>query len=194
MTTTATAANRLDLPIEGMTCASCATRVERRLNRLDGVQATVNYATEEAAVTFDAATVTPEQLLGAVEAAGYTARLPRAAGEPAAEAAETRGDPTRALRNRLIASTILTLPVLAMAMIPALQFDSWQWLALQLATPVVLLGRLAVPPRRVAEPPPRRRHDGHPDQRRHAVRLGLVDGRAVLPRRGRPRRCGCRSS
>ena len=120
-----------------MTCASCATRVEGKLNKLDGVQATVNYATEQATVTFDAGVVSPEQLVEAVESAGYTARLPRAAGAPAAAPDEVREDPTRALRNRLIAATVLTLPVLAMAMIPALQFDSWQWLALQLATPVV---------------------------------------------------------
>ena len=136
MTSTAATA-RLDLPIEGMTCASCATRVEGKLNKLDGVQATVNYATEQATVTFDADVVSPEQLVEAVESAGYTARLPRPAGAPAAAPDEVREDPTRALRNRLIAATVLTLPVLAMAMIPALQFDSWQWLALQLATPVV---------------------------------------------------------
>jgi Cu+-exporting ATPase len=131
---TTTAPTRLDLPIEGMTCASCATRIERSLNRLDGVQATVNYATEQAAVDFDPAAVTQQDLLDAVRSAGYTARVPIADGQ---EHDDVPRDPTQALRRRLIASTILTLPVLAMAMIPALQFDSWQWLALQLATPVV---------------------------------------------------------
>ncbi|MDX6375706.1 MAG: P-type Cu+ transporter, partial [Gaiellaceae bacterium] len=129
-----TTPSRLELPIDGMTCASCATRIERSLNRLDGVQATVNYATERAAVDFDPATVTQQDLLDAVRSAGYTARLPAAGGQADADAPR---DPTESLRRRLIASTILTLPVLAMAMIPALQFDSWQWLALQLATPVV---------------------------------------------------------
>jgi Cu+-exporting ATPase len=129
-----TTPNRLELPIDGMTCASCATRIERSLNRLDGVQATVNYATEQAAVDFDPATVTQQDLLDAVRSAGYTARLPAAGGQADAD---VRRDPTESLRRRLIVSTILTLPVLALAMIPALQFDSWQWLALQLATPVV---------------------------------------------------------
>ena len=130
----ATPSNRLELPIEGMTCASCAARIERSLNRLDGVRATVNYATEQAAVDFDPATVTQQDLLDAVRATGYTARLPTTAAQAPADVPR---DPTQALRRRLIASTVLTVPVLAMAMIPALQFDSWQWLALQLATPVV---------------------------------------------------------
>ena len=130
----ATPSNRLELPIEGMTCASCAARIERSLNRLDGVRATVNYATEQAAVDFDPATVTQQDLLDAVRATGYTARLPTT---DAQAPADVPRDPTQALRRRLIASTVLTVPVLAMAMIPALQFDSWQWLALQLATPVV---------------------------------------------------------
>ena len=69
---------RVDLPIEGMTCASCANRIERRLNEVDGVSATVNYATERATVEYDPASVEPEQLLGAVEAAGYSAQLPSA--------------------------------------------------------------------------------------------------------------------
>ncbi len=125
---------RLDLPIEGMTCASCAGRVERKLNTLEGVEATVNYATEKATVRFDAGRVTPADLIAAVEAAGYAAHLPSA--DPAAPAAAE--DPTRALRRRLTFAVALSLPVLALAMIPALQFDYWQWLSLQLATPVVL--------------------------------------------------------
>ena len=126
-------AQRLDLPIEGMTCASCANRIERNLNRLDGVQATVNYATERASVRFDAERVSPGELVAAVEAAGYAALLPSAGVAPAAVA-----DPARALRLRLIFAAVLSVPVLALAMIPALQFDYWQWLSLQLATPVVL--------------------------------------------------------
>ncbi len=136
MTTSIVTPGRLELPIEGMTCASCAARIERKLNKLDGVTATVNYAIEQAAVDYDPAVVTPDDLLAAVAAAGYTARLPQQKATTAATD-EPPVDPTRALRLRLIAASLLTLPVLAMAMIPALQFDSWQWLALQLATPVV---------------------------------------------------------
>jgi Cu+-exporting ATPase len=124
----------LDLPITGMTCASCASRIERRLNKLDGVAATVNYATEKASVDYDPAAVAPEDLLGAVEAAGYAAALPAA--EPPVE----EPDPTRDLRIRLVVSAVLSLPVLLISMIPALQFDRWQWLVLQLATPVVIWG------------------------------------------------------
>jgi Cu+-exporting ATPase len=129
-------AERVELPIAGMTCASCANRIERRLNKLDGVSAAVNYATEKATVEFDADAVTPGELLAAVEAAGYVATLPA---EPAPETA-TETDDTAPLRRRLIASAVLSLPVLLLSMIPALQFDNWQWLALQLATPVVLWG------------------------------------------------------
>jgi P-type Cu+ transporter len=126
---------QIELPIQGMTCASCASRIERRLNKLDGVSATVNYATEKASVAYDADAVAPDQLVAAVEAAGYTAALPAAdaADEPAPD-----GDATRALRLRLVGSALLSLPVLLISMIPTLQFDHWQWLALQLATPVVL--------------------------------------------------------
>jgi P-type Cu+ transporter len=122
----------LDLPIAGMTCASCANRIERRLNELDGVTASVNYATEQATVAFDAEAVAPEQLVATVEAAGYQATLP--ATEPASE----EHDETAPLRRRLLISAALSLPVLAIAMFGALQFDNWQWLCLQLATPVVL--------------------------------------------------------
>ena len=126
---------RLDLPIEGMTCASCAVRVEKKLNKLEGVSAAVNYATEKASVEFDAGTVSPEQLVAAVESAGYRAALPTETAAP-----EAVQDPAAALRFRLLVSAALTLPVLALAMIPPLQFDGWQWLSLQLATPVVLWG------------------------------------------------------
>ena len=126
---------RLDLPIEGMTCSSCAGRVEKRLNELDGVEATVNFATERATVSFDPARVAPEDLVGAVEDVGYAASLPKADGE-VDEAPEA--DPTEELRRRLIFSAVLSLPVLLMAMIEPLQFENWQWLSLQLATPVVL--------------------------------------------------------
>jgi Cu+-exporting ATPase len=127
---------RLELPIEGMTCASCANRVERRLNKLDGVTATVNYATEKARVEFDPGTVIPEHLVAAVEAAGYRAELPSS--EPADRAASTEPDETAPLRRRLLVSALLSVPALLMAMIPALQFDNFQWLSLNLVTPVVL--------------------------------------------------------
>jgi Cu+-exporting ATPase len=125
----------VDLPIAGMTCASCANRIERRLNKLDGVTATVNYATEKASVEFDGATLAPDQLVEAVEAAGYRAELPST--EPVAPLAERPDEP---LRRRLILSGVFSLPVLLVSMVPAFQFDNWQWLALNLATPVVLWG------------------------------------------------------
>jgi P-type Cu+ transporter len=127
---------RLDLPIEGMTCASCAARVEKKLNKLEGVSATVNYATETATVQYDAQQVEPEALAKAVESAGYHVVLQ---GE-SAEAAQTAHDPVRDLRMRLGVSAALTLPVLLLAAASPLQFDYWQWLSLQLATPVVFWG------------------------------------------------------
>jgi P-type Cu+ transporter len=130
---------RLEFSIEGMTCASCAARIEKRLNGLDGVDATVNYATETASVSFDPSGVGAERLVEAVEQAGYRARLPAIAEEATTGDGEER-DPTAPLRRRLVASALLSLPVLLISMIPALQFDNWQWLALLLATPVVLWG------------------------------------------------------
>ncbi|MFN2505530.1 MAG: heavy metal translocating P-type ATPase, partial [Acidimicrobiales bacterium] len=126
-----------------MTCASCAARIEKRLNKLEGVSATVNYATERASVELSSE-VTPEELVAQVEAAGYTAALPAAPGAEAtdgARSAETPDELSR-LRDRLLVSAALSLPVLAMAMIPALQFTHWQWLSLTLAAPVVLWGAL----------------------------------------------------
>lgn len=132
-----TATGHVVLEIGGMTCASCAGRIERKLNNLDGVTATVNFATEKATVDV-AGEVTPEQLIEAVETAGYTAQLPNA--DPAESDVEV--DPTAALRTRLMVSAALTIPVVAMAMIPALQFTNWQWLSLTLAAPVVVWGAL----------------------------------------------------
>ncbi len=134
-----TTAERVEIPVRGMTCASCANRVERNLNDLDGVQATVNFATETASVSFDPAQVAPESLAGAVEAAGYEAVLLAADGDEGEEDPEPDDD-SAALRRRLIFSAVLSAPVLLLSMVPALQFDNWQWLALQLATPVVLWG------------------------------------------------------
>jgi P-type Cu+ transporter len=129
---------QIDLPIEGMTCASCANRIERNLNELEGVSATVNFATESARVEYDSGTVTPEELLGAVESAGYGAALPATESGQRAEVDEP--DTTAPLRRRLLLSAALSLPVLLMSMIPPLQFDNWEWLAIGLATPVVLWG------------------------------------------------------
>jgi Cu+-exporting ATPase len=126
---------QVELPITGMTCASCANRIERTLNALDGVEAAVNYATEKATVSYDVGAVAPEQLLEAVEAAGYQAVLP--SDKPENHQAH-EADPTAALKRRLIISALLSAPLLALSMIRPLQFDNWQWLSLQLATPVVL--------------------------------------------------------
>jgi P-type Cu+ transporter len=126
------AAQRIELAIGGMTCASCAGRIEKKLNRMDGVVASVNYATEKASVTFPG-TVTPQDLIRTVEQTGYTATL------PAQEKAEQTGvDELKPLRDRLITSVVLSIPVIAMAMIPAWQFTNWQWLSLALAAPVVV--------------------------------------------------------
>jgi Cu+-exporting ATPase len=130
MATVAERPERVRLELEGMTCASCAARIERKLNRLEGVEAAVNFATEEAAVSFDPTRVSVADLFAAVEAAGYGAALP-------AGAAETE-DATRALRLRLLAAAALTVPLAALAMTPPLQFGAWEWLAFALATPVVL--------------------------------------------------------
>ncbi|WP_329065206.1 heavy metal translocating P-type ATPase [Amycolatopsis sp. NBC_01480] len=130
-----TAPRTVELVIGGMTCASCAARVERKLNKVDGVTASVNYATEKAHVEFPD-TVSVDDLVDVVEATGYTAQKP----EPEKPAATEEDDETRPLRERLIYSAVLTVPVILLAMIPALQFDNWQWLSLTLAAPVVVWG------------------------------------------------------
>ncbi|MEV4238063.1 heavy metal translocating P-type ATPase [Nocardia sp. NPDC050408] len=137
-TATQPSAGQVELVIGGMTCASCANRIEKKLNKLDGVTATVNYATEKARVDFSG-DISPEQLIATVEQAGYTAALPQI--EEPAETADD-DDPTAALRTRLLVSLLLTVPVIALAMVPALQFDNWQWLSLTLAAPVVVWGAL----------------------------------------------------
>lgn len=136
---TARARERLDLDITGMTCASCASRIEKRLNRLDGVAATVNYATERATVDFDPSSTEPERLLEAVRAAGYSARPSDVRPQsPPSGPLDAESDQLLDLRRRLTVAALLAVPITAMAMIPALQFEYWQWLSLQLATPVVL--------------------------------------------------------
>ncbi|MPS75866.1 MAG: cation-translocating P-type ATPase, partial [Microbacterium sp.] len=126
----------VELEIGGMTCASCAMRIEKKLNRIDGVTASVNYATEKATVTAPAGLDTAV-LIAEVEKTGYTAAVP-APPAPTTEDAtpEQADDGLAALRQRLIVSIVLTVPVIAMAMIPALQFTYWQWLSLALAGPV----------------------------------------------------------
>ncbi|OBI25027.1 copper-translocating P-type ATPase [Mycobacterium sp. E1386] len=127
--------SQIELKIAGMTCASCAARIEKKLNRLDGVVATVNYATEKAALTIPSG-YDPRLLIAAVEQAGYTAALP-----PRREAtAQADGPELSALRTRLITTAVLAGPVIAMAMVPALQFRYWQWASLVLAAPVVVWG------------------------------------------------------
>jgi P-type Cu+ transporter len=131
-------ASHVDLAVTGMTCASCANRIEKKLNKLVGVQATVNYATEQASITYDPASVDTDDLIATVQSIGYDATLPA---PPNAEEAPIVGaDPVAALRQRLIISAALALPVAALSMIPALQFDNWQWLALTLASPVAVWG------------------------------------------------------
>ena len=128
-----------DLEIGGMTCASCATRIERKLNRLEGVTATVNYATEKARV--QSSGVNTEALIAAVEAAGYTARLPTPVAPAVEDKVTTSADrETQALLFRLIVSASLALPVVVLSMVSALQFTNWQWLALTLAAPVAVWG------------------------------------------------------
>jgi len=126
----------IELAIGGMTCASCANRIERKLNKLDGVTATVNYATEKARVNAPTG-VDPAALVAQVEAAGYTAQLPHTTGPTGTDPETDEPDATRPLRDRLITSTALAVPVIAMAMVPALQFTYWQWISLALAGPVV---------------------------------------------------------
>ena len=118
--------SEITLELEGMTCASCAGRVERRLNDLAGVEASVNLATEKAAVRYDETTVAVDDLLRVVQAAGYEASL-----------APAESDPEDSLRARLLAAIALTVPLAAIAMLPPLQFDGWEWLAFALATPIV---------------------------------------------------------
>ena len=133
----------VELAITGMTCASCANRIERKLNKLDGVTATVNYATEKAKVSFPGGTTT-EQLIAAVEGAGYSATLPEVRRAASSDGAPGEGlvEPDRvgALLQRLLIVVALTVPVIGMSMVPALQFRAWQWLALTMAAPVVLWG------------------------------------------------------
>ena len=129
---------RVELPVSGMTCASCAGRVERSLNGLAGVSASVSYATERAVVDYDAEQTSPFHLVEAIEAIGYRVTLPAVTGAGMAE----HGGGVNGLPRRLVGSAVLTVPVLAVAMVPAWQFSGWRWVAATLATPVVLWGGL----------------------------------------------------
>ncbi len=138
------APDELELAIGGMTCASCAARVEKKLNKLDGVSATVNYATGKAKVSFPA-DLAPQRLVETVQATGYTAELPSAEPRTRQEQATDGGEDRQAreadeLWQRLLWSGLLSLPVLALSMVPPWQFTNWQWLALTLASPVVVWG------------------------------------------------------
>ncbi|MET9917211.1 heavy metal translocating P-type ATPase [Streptomyces sp. NPDC006435] len=162
--------SRAELSIGGMTCASCAARVEKKLNRMDGVTATVNYATEKARVSYGPGTGLAD-LIATVERTGYTAQpVEHSEAAPPAPPPDTDTDagtgtgdiadteartaagagtdtseedgPLRQLRQRLIVSAVLAAPVVVLAMVPALQFDHWQWLSLTLAAPVVIWGGL----------------------------------------------------
>jgi Cu+-exporting ATPase len=134
--------SRVELSIGGMTCASCAARIEKKLNRMDGVEATVNYATEKASVSY-APGLGVDDLIATVERTGYTAEAPQPEPEPGPEAAEEAGatpDGLAALRQRLLVTVVLSVPVVLLAMVPALQFRNWQWLSFALAGPVVAYG------------------------------------------------------
>ncbi|WNI30122.1 heavy metal translocating P-type ATPase [Streptomyces sp. ITFR-6] len=140
-TAATTGAAEVELAIGGMTCASCAARIEKKLNRMDGVEATVNYATEKARVSYRGEDVSVQDLIATVEKTGYSAQEPAPPVRGAAASDETdpaaEADELRPLRQRLITAVLLAVPVIAMSMIPALQFDNWQWLSLTLAAPVV---------------------------------------------------------
>jgi Cu+-exporting ATPase len=141
------AAQRIELAIGGMTCASCAARIEKKLNRMEGVSATVNFATEKASVDF-VTEVAVADLIATVEKAGYTAEPPPppvAAPEATSEgedagAASPQDEETARLRQRLLVTVALSIPVVLLAMVPAWQFRNWQWLSLTLAAPVVVWG------------------------------------------------------
>ena len=127
---TTEASERVDLVIEGMTCASCATRIEKTLNRLDGVAATVNLASEHAAVDFNPAEVSVNDLIGTIEAAGYHAAIPNADDND-------DNDPTKPYRRRLVLAVVLTVPLVLLAWVPAARPPGWEWVSFALATPVV---------------------------------------------------------
>ena len=141
---TSAPAARIELEIGGMTCASCAARIEKRLNRMDGVEASVNYATEKAVVSAPAG-IDPQALIDEVVKTGYTAALPappvlRRGQQAGGDAGPTPDPELTSLRQRVVGSAVLSVPVILLSMIPALQVTYWQWAALALAAPVVVWG------------------------------------------------------
>ncbi|MEV6405339.1 heavy metal translocating P-type ATPase [Streptomyces bobili] len=141
---TPTPASEVELSIGGMTCASCAARIEKKLNRIDGVTATVNYATEKAKISYPDG-IGVADLITTVEKTGYTAAEPPPPTPPGDDegvpgAAPAADQELLTLRQRLLVSLALSVPVVLLAMAPALQFDNWQWLSLTLAAPVVIWG------------------------------------------------------
>lgn len=140
-TPAASTTSEVELSIGGMTCASCAARVEKKLNRMDGVTATVNFATEKAKVSYPEG-VQVADLIATVVKTGYTAEEPLPPAPPEEAAAPAEDPELASLRARLVVSALLALPVVLLSMVPALQFDSWQWLSLTLAAPVVVWGGL----------------------------------------------------
>lgn len=131
----------LTLGITGMTCTSCSSRVERKLNKLDNVEATVNFATESASVSYDPATTTPADLIGVVEGAGYGAfTMDNEGEEPASTAEDARESEASDILQRTLISAVLSLPVMLLSMVPALQFQHWQWACLMLTTLVYVIG------------------------------------------------------
>ncbi|MBP9116281.1 MAG: copper-translocating P-type ATPase [Acidimicrobiia bacterium] len=138
--TNTTNSKKVELNIEGMTCASCAARIEKRLNKVEGVVASVNYATEKASVTFEEG-IDAFELIDAVESAGYKAFLPKVKSDTSIEDS-VKSDPTKSLKDRAIICAVLSIPVVAMSMLSILQFRNWQWLSLTLSAPVVIWGAL----------------------------------------------------
>ena len=160
--------HEVDLVITGMTCASCSARIEKKLGRLDGVDAVVNLATEKATVRY-AEPVTVEDLLTTVRATGYGAEVVAPVAPDSHESHEVATE--EALKRRALVAAVLTVPVVVLAMVPGLHLDGAPWVQLVLATPVVLWARLAVPPGRRRQRPPRRLDHGHPrvDRRAHGL-------------------------
>ncbi|MGX1115783.1 cation transport ATPase [Streptomyces ambofaciens] len=186
--TNLTDVGEVELAIGGMTCASCAARIEKKLNRMDGVEATVNYATEKAKVTYSGS-IAVSDLIATVEATGYTAQEPTpvAADSTSESGTVEEPDPHRSLRQRLVTTVVLAVPVIAMAMVPAFQFEYWQWLSLTLTAPVVTYAGLALPQGRVDQRQAWRRDDGHTHLGRNVRGIPVVPVGIVLRHRGHPR-------
>src|SRR6185437_12556503 len=142
MTPSTSTRNSVEVEIGGMTCASCAARIGKRLNRIDGVEANVSYATERASIVMTDGSVTVDDVIAQIEAIGYHASPPPSpsmSDDTTVVGTESTAD---SLRIRLVVSATLAGPVLVLSMVPGLQFDYWQWVALALATPVVAWGAL----------------------------------------------------